>query len=178
MNPPSTVWQVRRAEAHDAHTIAELEQSLFATDAWSLEMVHSEIASRHSYYLVAFDPERPETVVAYAGVYAPQGAPEAEIHNIAVVPAARRNGLARVLMNALIAFARRAGAREIFLEVRVDNNAAIALYEQLGFASIGIRAKYYQPDGVDANVMKLRIPEPQTRLVMGHTTALSEEPTV
>ena len=44
--------------------------------------------------------------------------------------------------------------RELFLEVRADNPGAEALYVSRGFERIAIRAAYYQPDGVDAVVMK------------------------
>jgi ribosomal-protein-alanine N-acetyltransferase len=65
-------------------------------------------------------------------------------------------------MHALIGEARKRGANEIFLEVRADNPAAHHLYETLGFEDIAVRVAYYQPDGVDAIVMRLTIPEPHT----------------
>jgi ribosomal protein S18 acetylase RimI-like enzyme len=43
-----------------------------------------------------------------------------------------------------------------FLEVRADNDAAVALYESEGFEAIDRRVGYYQPDGVDAIVMRLQ----------------------
>jgi ribosomal-protein-alanine N-acetyltransferase len=46
------------------------------------------------------------------------------------------------------------GARDVFLEVRADNEVAIALYESEGFVTLDRRVGYYQPDGVDALVMK------------------------
>ena len=47
------------------------------------------------------------------------------------------------------------GAREVFLEVRADNPTAQALYASEGFVEVGRRPRYYQPDDVDAVVMKL-----------------------
>ena len=40
------------------------------------------------------------------------------------------------------------------LEVRADNAAALALYEQAGFATISLRRRYYQPGDIDAVIMR------------------------
>jgi ribosomal-protein-alanine acetyltransferase len=124
--------------------------------------MRSEVAGEYGYYLVAFEPEHPERIDAYAGLLAPRGAIEGDIQTIAVAPAARRSGLGRTLMLALIGEARKRGAREVFLEVRADNPGAQTLYRQLGFDEIGVRPRYYQPDGVDALVMRLVVPDPET----------------
>ena len=87
-----------------------------------------------------------------------------ELDAIAVVDRARRRGLGRTLMLALLNEARGRGATEVFLEVRADNPGARALYESLGFAEIAVRPKYYQPDGVDAVIMRLALPEPEGAL--------------
>jgi N6-L-threonylcarbamoyladenine synthase/ribosomal-protein-alanine N-acetyltransferase len=67
-------------------------------------------------------------------------------------------------MLALIGEARKRGAREVFLEVRADNPGAQQLYRELGFEEIGVRPQYYQPDGVDAVVMRLAVPTPETTI--------------
>jgi ribosomal-protein-alanine N-acetyltransferase len=157
-----TAWQLRRATIDDVPAIMELEQSTFTTDAWSEKSMRSEVAGEYGYYLVAFEPEHPERIDAYAGLLAPRGAIEGDIQTIAVAPAARRSGLGRTLMLALIGEARKRGAREVFLEVRADNPGAQTLYRQLGFDEIGVRPRYYQPDGVDALVMRLVVPDPET----------------
>lgn len=157
-----TAWQLRRAREEDVPAIMELERETFVTDAWSERSMRSEVTGEHGYYLVAFEPEHPERIDAYAGLLAPRGAGEGDIQTIAVAPRARRNGLGRVLMNAMIGEARSRGAREIFLEVRADNPGAQALYLSLGFEEIGVRPQYYQPDGVDAIVMRLTVPTPET----------------
>jgi ribosomal-protein-alanine N-acetyltransferase len=80
-------------------------------------------------------------------------ADEAEILTVGVVPEGRRQGTARRLIAALLDAARAGGAADVFLEVRVDNEAARALYESEGFASIGMRPGYYDSGRVDAVVM-------------------------
>lgn len=157
-----TAWQLRRATLDDVTAIMELERSTFTTDAWSEKSMRSEVAGEYGYYLVAFEPEHPERIDGYAGLLAPLGAIEGDIQTIAVAPTARRNGLGRTLMLALIGEARKRGAREVFLEVRADNPGAQTLYLQLGFEEIGVRPRYYQPDGVDALVMRLVVPTPET----------------
>lgn len=157
-----TAWQLRRATVDDVEAIMELERTTFTTDAWSEHSMRTEIAGEHGYYLVAFEPEHPERLDAYAGLLAPRGAIEGDIQTIAVAPRARRNGLGRSLMLALIGEARKRGAREVFLEVRADNPGAQKLYRDLGFEEIGVRPRYYQPDDVDAIVMRLNIPTPET----------------
>ncbi len=81
---------------------------------------------------------------------------EAEILTIAVDPSARRSGLGRRLVEAAVAQAREQAAERLFLEVAVDNLAAIGLYEATDFAQVGRRRGYYRrSDGdVDALVMR------------------------
>jgi ribosomal-protein-alanine N-acetyltransferase len=86
-------------------------------------------------------------------VLARVAAGEAEILTLAVVPGARRRGLGAALMQAALARAAEAGAREMFLEVAEGNEAARRLYGALGFAGVGRRPRYYS-DGRDALVLR------------------------
>jgi ribosomal-protein-alanine N-acetyltransferase len=149
---------LRRARPDDLDEIMALERSTFAADAWPDDAMRSELAGEHTYYLVAVDDASPDAVVAYAGLLEPRGSGQGDIQTIAVDPVRRGAGLGRALMQALIEESRRRGAGELFLEVRADNPVARSLYESLGFAEIGVRRGYYQPDGVDAVVMKLDVP--------------------
>jgi ribosomal-protein-alanine N-acetyltransferase len=158
-------WELRRATVDDLDAIMTLEDATFPSDAWSRGSMRAELAGPHSYYLVAAEPAGP--IDGYAGLLAPQGASQADIQTIAVASTARRRGLGRVLVQTLLAEARRRGAREVFLEVRADNPGAQRLYESLGFEQIAVRPRYYQPDDVDALVMRLELPEPQTRPAEG-----------
>ncbi|MGE5504770.1 MAG: GNAT family N-acetyltransferase [Actinomycetota bacterium] len=86
-------------------------------------------------------------------------ADEAEILTLAVLPPWRRTGLGRTLMRAAMDQARQAGAAVMFLEVASGNDAALALYQGLGFQRMGVRRGYY--DGADALTMRadLGVPE-------------------
>jgi N6-L-threonylcarbamoyladenine synthase len=154
-------WQLRRATAHDVEAIMALETHIFENDAWSTEMMARDVTDPKCYYLVAFPPDAPQHIVAYAGLQAAPRSPESDIQTIAVAEEARGAGLGRVLMLSLITEARKRGARETFLEVRADNPAAQQLYRSLGFEDLGVRRGYYQPDNVDAIVMRLTIPPAQ-----------------
>lgn len=149
------VWQLRRATPTDIDSIMHLENSVFESDAWSADTMLGELHSDHCWYVVAFRPETPETIEAYAGLHAPRNSGAADIQTIAVAPESRRGGLGRLIVRTLINEAMKRGATEIFLEVRADNPAAKNLYRSLGFERISVRKRYYQPDNVDALVMRL-----------------------
>lgn len=155
-------WMLRRATADDLAPIMAIETALFPTDAWSARTMAAELAGRHGYYLVAEAEDG--GLDGYAGLLAPRGGGQADIQTIAVVERARRRGLGRTLMRALLGEARSREATEVFLEVRADNPGARALYESLGFAEIAVRPAYYQPDGVDAVIMRLKLTEPEGSL--------------
>lgn len=76
---------------------------------------------------------------------------EGEILNVAVEPAFRRTGIARMLMETLLVGARRAW----FLEVRESSYAAINLYKTLGFSPSGRRENYYHEPAEAAIVMRV-----------------------
>jgi ribosomal-protein-alanine N-acetyltransferase len=155
-------WQLRRAGADDIDRIMELETGIFVNDAWSRRNMLAEVTSSNCYYLVAFRPETPDVLGGYAGLLAPRGGRQGDVQTIAVAPEYRRQGLGRLLMLALLTEARQRGVTELFLEVRADNPHAENLYASLGFARLGVRPGYYQPDNVDAVVMRLQVPEART----------------
>lgn len=72
---------------------------------------------------------------------------EAELLTIAVLPASRRQGKARQLLDACLAEASERSVSRILLEVADDNAAAQALYEAAGFTSAGYRKDYYRSGG-------------------------------
>lgn len=145
---------LRPATPADLDAIMALERASFPTDAWSEAMMREELASRHGSYVIDEEAGR---LVGYAGLRAPAGAADADIQTIAIAESSRGRGRGRALLVALLAEASRRGAREVFLEVRADNPVAEALYASEGFVEVGRRPRYYQPDDVDAVVMKLAL---------------------
>jgi len=82
---------------------------------------------------------------------------EAEIYTIVVHPEQRQMGVGRALVEAALEQARRDGALAIFLEVSVENTAALALYAAAGFAQVGLRRGYYthgHETPIDAVIMR------------------------
>ena len=153
----ATDWTLRRATMADLDSIMGIESTTFGSDAWSKASMRSELANPHTWYLVATDPAEPKVTAGYAGLLAPRSSLQSDIQTIAVAESARRRGLGRTLMLALIAEASARGAGEVFLEVRADNPGAQALYLSLGFEELAVRKNYYQPDGVDAIIMRLAL---------------------
>ncbi len=130
----------------DVRRCAELERLLFdGDDPWSAEAFLEALASGH-HYLAAREGS---WLVGYAGL-ARVGA-QAEIHTLAVDPAHHRRGVGRALLRAILDHA--VGAT-VFLEVRTDNESAIALYRSEGFVVVGTRRRYYRPSGADAFTMR------------------------
>ncbi|PYY56339.1 ribosomal-protein-alanine N-acetyltransferase [Curtobacterium sp. MCSS17_011] len=139
-----------------------LEHVSFPTDAWSASQMSGELYSPHGYYVVieTVDDASAPQVVGYAGLSSLAGNPVADVQTIAVAADQRGKGLGRVLFTELLDEARRRGVREVFLEVRADNPVAQAMYTAFGFEHIATRPRYYQPDGVDAWVMRAELPGP------------------
>jgi [ribosomal protein S18]-alanine N-acetyltransferase len=137
----------------DIEAILPLERDLFPYDAWSAEQFWSELAGvpASRWYVVAEDAD---ALLGYAGL-AVNGA-DADVQTLAVRRTRHGTGVGSVLLDALLAEAARRRCGRAFLEVRVDNAAAIALYERRGFERIAVRRAYYV-DGADALVMRGRI---------------------
>jgi len=141
----------RTATVADLDAIMKLERASFPTDAWSDAMMREELASPHSWYVVV---EELGCVVGYAGLRAVRGARDADVQTITISESARGRGRGRALLGDLLDEAVRRGVREVFLEVRADNPVAQKLYLSEGFVEVGRRPRYYQPDDVDAIVMR------------------------
>lgn len=134
----------------DIDAVHALEEQLFPVDRWSVEQFWSEIAQRTRRYLVACEGE---AITGYAGVFVLP--PDADVQTIAVASDAQGSGLGAQLLAQLIDIAGDAGCHQLMLEVRSDNDAAIALYERFGFERISSRTDYYGPS-IDAHIMRLR----------------------
>ena len=159
-----------------------LEVELFASHAWSEASVRQELSAPGRTYVFDVDGMavvsdtasvggdkgcgpvdsadsgaapvvEPVRVRGYAGYW--YDGEDAEIMDVGVDRAYQRRGIAAAMMAYLIDSARKRGARRMLLEVSVENAPAIALYERLGFGRIGLRRRYYQPEGIDAHVMAL-----------------------
>ncbi len=153
--PSAIALALRPATAADLDAVWAIEAAVFGSEAWSREMMREELTADHRVYLALVD--RDGAVRGYGGLLAV--GEEGDIQTIALDPSVRGAGQGRRLMNALLDAGAARRVREVFLEVRADNPAARALYASLGFEEIGVRPRYYQPDGIDAIVMRLGMGE-------------------
>lgn len=144
---------LRAATEADLDPIWAIESAVFGAEAWSRDLMRDELTADLRCYLVLVDEAG--AIVGYGGLLAV--GTEGDIQTIALSPEARGAGQGRRLMNALLDAADERGVNEVFLEVRADNPVARTLYASLGFEEIGIRPRYYQPEGVDAVVNKLQM---------------------
>jgi ribosomal-protein-alanine N-acetyltransferase len=128
------------------------EHVMFGTDAWPAESYAAELADTDLRHYLAVESEAGE-LLGWGGVMVI--GESAEILTIGVVPTARRHGLATELLHSLLAEARRRGARECFLEVREDNDAARAFYDREGFRRTRLRRGYYDSGRANAVEMYL-----------------------
>jgi [ribosomal protein S18]-alanine N-acetyltransferase len=145
---------LRRAVPGDARAMAAIDRQA-SPSPWSEAQFTTPCApdAAGEYALVA---EADGTVLGF--VVCQQVLDEATIHNVAVAPAARRWGIARALLEQLLA-GLAPGTRRCLLEVRASNAAALALYRGLGFREDGRRRGYYPLAGgrEDAVLMSLEI---------------------
>lgn len=135
----------------DLDVLMRYEKELFGTESWSRRSYEDELADTELRdYLVA---QAADGEVLGSGGLTTIGE-TAQILTVGVLPPARRQGIATLLVRGLLAEARRREASEVLLEVRMDNDAARKLYENEGFVTIGTRRGYYDRGRVDAVVMR------------------------
>jgi ribosomal-protein-alanine N-acetyltransferase len=139
----------RRLASRDLEAIEWIERRSYPTP-WSRSMFASELAKPSSISLGAFDSETSE-LVGYLVISRYVDA--WHVMNVAVAPERRRQGIAVALFERLFQITSSDGRRGYTLEVRVSNEAAIRLYERLGFQSRGIRRGYYTDNREDALIM-------------------------
>ncbi len=149
---------LRDLEWTDLATLADLERTLFADDAWSEPTWWAELAGRpRRDYVVAHEADDADVVLGYAGIDV--AGDVADVMTMATRPEHRGRGLGRLLLGELVLRARERGCEALLLEVRADNEAARALYDTSGFRTISVRRRYYQPGDVDALVMRRLLTE-------------------
>lgn len=144
---------IRAATRADIEAIMDLERAASTAAHWS-----------RAQYEAIFQPNAPPRLclVAEKGpvqafLVAQIAGREWELENIVVTPSARRQGLGRQLLRALLEHARQRHALAVVLEVRVSNAPARALYRTCGFVEAGARPRYYQNPQEDAVVCRYNL---------------------
>lgn len=139
--------KIREWKYEDILNISEMEKECFPKEPWSYKMLVSSFEEESFYGVLA---EEDGEILGYGGITV--AADSADIANIAVVEYYRNSGIGTKVLSELVKFAKEKGAQKVFLEVRVSNSVAMALYLKCGFKGIYARTRYYS-DGEDCLVM-------------------------
>lgn len=140
---------IRKMTEEDLSEVIAIEQETFSAP-WSLEDFRKSIANAENYYLVAIIEKK---VVGYCGYWGIAG--EGDIYNVAVKKEYRRQHIGMQILKELLEIARSRGITAFTLEVRSSNEAAIRLYELMGFERAGLRKDFYTRPKEDAVIMWL-----------------------
>lgn len=144
----------RRMTVTDLDDVMAIETAAFASP-WSRQFFLEELQAACARSLLCQQDGRPIGYVIYWELTG-----ELDIHNVAVHPKHRRQGVARAMLNDIIESAATRGFRRMTLEVRRSNDPAQTLYRSLGFEVCGLRKGYYSDNGEDAWVMERKLQGP------------------
>lgn len=128
--------QLRPMYEADLAAVLEVEQSAYEFP-WSLSILRDCL--RVKYECFVYEDSRG---LMGHGIISMTGG-ECHLLNVCIHPDYQRRGFGSIMVNRLLAIARRKNARLALLEVRVSNTAAFNLYVKLGFGEIGMRKGYY-----------------------------------
>lgn len=135
----------------DLGWVAEQDRVLYPFP-WAAQNFSDSMAAGYSCWLMQADGEPAGYAVLMMVL------DEAHILNISVAADCQRQGLGRRLLDHLGDVARTVGGRQMFLEVRPSNAAALALYARAGFETIGRRKGYYPAAGGREDALVMRLP--------------------
>lgn len=142
-----SVFAVRGAIEADIPTVKRIADVCF-TDPWGESTFRSMLSST-VFCVATYDGE----MIGYA-VAAVTG-DEAELYDIAVLPAYRGTGMASELYDTVASKVKEGGAVSFYLEVREGNLRAQAFYAKKGFVKSGMRRNYYDDPKENAILMSL-----------------------
>ena len=143
-------FEIRQMQTNDIASVLEIENQA-NPNPWSERQFQAELTNSCSRIdLLITDNQVAAYICSWHIV------DELQIQNVASAPKFRRQGWAAILLEHLLARAGKENVARAFLEVRVSNVAARALYEKFGFLSCGVRKKYYA-DNEDALLMELEL---------------------
>jgi ribosomal-protein-alanine N-acetyltransferase len=145
-------YQFRPMTEADLDAIMEIEPHIYS-HPWSRGNFSDSLVSGYSAW-VLLDGAK---IIGYALMM--MVLDEAHLLNLSVAKTFQKQGLGRLLLEHMIAIARKHDAANMFLEVRPSNISAIALYENIGFNEMAVRRGYYpaQNGREDAVLMGLAL---------------------
>ncbi|MEK9825072.1 MAG: ribosomal protein S18-alanine N-acetyltransferase, partial [Methylotenera sp.] len=132
----SSAYQFRPMTEDDLDAIMHIEPHIYS-HPWSRGNFVDSLRSGYASWVLLNEDE----IIGYALMM--MVLDEAHLLNLSVAKLYQKRGLGRLLLEHMIAVAKRHGAANMFLEVRPSNISAIALYENIGFNEMAIRRGYY-----------------------------------
>jgi [ribosomal protein S18]-alanine N-acetyltransferase len=167
MNPAESQVQIRRMTVADVDRVMEIAESLSAAPAWPRRAYLDALSSTAALPRLALvaaassppdpNPSAPDRATLQGFVIASLLPPRAEIESFAVAAPMQRRRVGFLLLNALAAELKTAGVRELLLEVRASNQAAISFYRAAGFVQTARRGGYYAHPEEDALLMSANL---------------------
>ena len=143
----------RFATEVDVDAIVAIEVASMSSP-WNKDNYLEAINSDHAFLMVAADGDN---IAGFTVFYLTP--PECELPDIVVAESYRKRGVGKSLMKEAIRQLKAHKVDTIFLEVRVSNTAAQALYSRIGFEEIGKRKYFYSNPIEDAICMSLNLEE-------------------
>lgn len=138
---------IRYLEKEDASELGALAEECFSMP-WSVQAFEKLAEDENSLFLVALEDGN-----LAGGCGLTHILDEGDVHNVMVRDSLRGRGIATALMERLLQEGEKQGILDFTLEVRVSNEPAIRVYEKLGFASEGVRPRFYEKPVEDALIM-------------------------
>ncbi len=145
---------IRQVTETEADTLTKIHEECFPR-YWNRQAFTDFFAVKDTFALLVEDGGKAIAMMVYRVAF-----DQADVLTLAVVPAFRRRGIAKMLVEKTLESCKALGAKKLFLEVEDGNIAALKLYENAGFKNISRRKLYYQQlDGsfTDALVMAKKL---------------------
>lgn len=131
--------RLRPMQAADLPTVLEIEMAAYPLP-WSQQNFRDCLRVGYQAWVLELDYQ----IVGYGLMSI--AASEAHLLNLCVHPHFQRCGYGRRILKQLLKIAKQHQTDTVFLEVRTSNQAAINLYQHMGFNQVGLRKNYY-PNG-------------------------------
>ena len=139
--------ECKLALVEDLDQVLKIDNSLFELDKYSIQTFKDALDNDTQKLIVACDNNRVLGYILFSYVM-----DEAELLKIGVATQFQRLGVGKILHESMIQNLKEQSVKNIFLEVRIDNNSAIKFYEKNGYEKVTIREKYYH--GIDAVIYR------------------------
>jgi ribosomal-protein-alanine N-acetyltransferase len=152
---------LREACPDDVSALVAIENAVHVAP-WTEKHFHEEFTKPYSTSWVLTDDETDSEILGYIVFWKMYD--ECQILNIAVAPPCRGKGYAQLMMRKAVDHALKSGAKQIVLDVRKGNLAAIQLYQKLHFTIQHVRKAFYS-NGEDGYGMVLPLDGIQAEMI-------------